>query len=1380
MGKVTATGMDLVTEQSGHQATGMAVSVCITPAAPSPLPIPYPTMGSVGEGITDPPMRTKAGGAAIMTVGSCMTACHGNEAGTLKEVVSLNTGGPCFPIMGAVTVLIELGMAGITGSPGFMNKAITVGAPAMGGGGGGGGGGGDGGGGGAGPGGSGKGGDNQSNSGGSGGSAGSGSGGGGAGGAGSSSNAGKAGGPPPDAGQRPPGKGGESSGAADAHTCQGGHPVNLVTGDVVDQAVDLELSGLIPVVFKRFYSSARFADQNATLGPGWAHGLEQTLIDRNSNYLLREGEGREICFSAVPIGGTTFHRRERLELSRPKADEYRVYSLDTRLTRVFSIAPGAHKALLRTVEDNWGNRVRYEYRQERLVSVVDAAGRVVRVDWTGDRVSAVSVEGGGATHYEYAPNGFLIGVRDAAGNSESFEYDDWGRMVATTTKGGVRFIYEYDQLGRCGLTTGPNKLFYTRIEYDVAQGRTTVHGAEPRVYRWNELGLAERESLPDGTLLEEVAYDQDGLLTAKVDGSTEGYRYAYDERGNLIEEVDPHGLTRRIEYEHDLPVRVFTPDARVTQYRYEAHGALSWIEYPTGETYQFEYDQRGRLARAFGPRGTLTSYEYDAASNVIAETDARGARSTYTYDAAGRPTSRKDSLNRVTRVRYDALGRRSALELPDGTTRLFEHDAAGRLSAISNGLGQTTRLAYSGINALTRVELPDGRAYQLSHSPQEKLLELKNPLGESHSYERDLVGRVVVERTFDGRELKYGYAAGGKLARIDYPEQSYRRFEYTARGDLLLEESADLRIEYERDIFGRLMATRSTGWNEEVTTEFERDANGRVLAEIQQGRRVAYVRDAQGLVTERVLPNGAKTKYEYDTAGTPLAIEHDGYRLAFERDETGRETARNGGSHLRVEQRYDELDRLLERRVLAPEVAGLGGPPSAGWRTAAQRRYRYDRAGRVEQIDDTRWGSTSYRYDIAGRLLESRQQALQEAFSYDAADSIVGWIIQQGDSAATATRAASPRAAPQKDQAQVGPGNVLLRRGSTEYRYDARGRRTAKITLDKQSKKQTTLYDWDGRDRLRRILRPDGVQLNYSYDAFGRRVHKMRRSADGELHHNNFIWDGEVLAAEIDAERGPRVFVHEPGGFEPILQQQGGEVFLTVNDHLGMPKDLVSSDGLVVWSAAHSAYGRVVAVDADLAAKARYGEQASSTPGARGTATPVESPFRLLGQVADEDAELGWTRFRCFDAESGRWLTPDPLEIEGGLNLVALDGAPSVVSDPLGLNTGDGDPHAKDIAKDLLAKNKGSVSKSLPELNQMPLSQDKKVEVLEEMYKGSGRDTGGTQTMPDGTKVLLSRRIGQDQPVLGVSPDGQVKQGTATIGLTGDMKNPIEASDVKF
>jgi Toxin PAAR-like domain len=128
MAKVTAVCMDTITKKSNHVMTPCAVSVCTTPAAPSPLPIPYPVVANVSEGIVDPPMRTKFDGAIICTVGSCVKKCHGNEPGTLKEVVSLNTAGPCFIVMGAPVVFVELGMVGITGSPGFMNKSITVGA----------------------------------------------------------------------------------------------------------------------------------------------------------------------------------------------------------------------------------------------------------------------------------------------------------------------------------------------------------------------------------------------------------------------------------------------------------------------------------------------------------------------------------------------------------------------------------------------------------------------------------------------------------------------------------------------------------------------------------------------------------------------------------------------------------------------------------------------------------------------------------------------------------------------------------------------------------------------------------------------------------------------------------------------------------------------------------------------------------------------------------------------------------------------------------------------------------------------------------------------------------------------------------------------------
>jgi RHS repeat-associated protein len=144
---------------------------------------------------------------------------------------------------------------------------------------------------------------------------------------------------------------------------------------------------------------------------------------------------------------------------------------------------------------------------------------------------------------------------------------------------------------------------------------------------------------------------------------------------------------------------------------------------------------------------------------------------------------------------------------------------------------------------------------------------------------------------------------------------------------------------------------------------------------------------------------------------------------------------------------------------------------------------------------------------------------------------------------------------------------------------------------------------------------------------------------------------------------------HLTGNPRPTLREGARDVgkaaaarrWVGASPHLGMPKELIDGGGNLAWAAAHGAYGAVIATDGPGEVEVEGGFVSG---GPR-----VESPFRLLGQVHDEDAELSWTRFRCFDADTGTWISTDPLEIAGGLALYGFDGSPSDVVDPLGLST---------------------------------------------------------------------------------------------------------------
>ncbi|MCU1747977.1 RHS repeat domain-containing protein, partial [Pseudomonas sp. 6D_7.1_Bac1] len=143
------------------------------------------------------------------------------------------------------------------------------------------------------------------------------------------------------------------------------------------------------------------------------------------------------------------------------------------------------------------------------------------------------------------------------------------------------------------------------------------------------------------------------------------------------------------------------------------------------------------------------------------------------------------------------------------------------------------------------------------------------------------------------------------------------------------------------------------------------------------------------------------------------------------------------------------------------------------------------------------------------------------------------------------------------------------------------------------------------------------------------------------------------LIAEHSREHH-RSYVYEPGSFRPLAMLDGfgpkkACPFYYQLDHLGTPQELTDYSGEIVWSATYKAYGK-------LASLQQFGEE------------QLEQPLRFQGQYFDAESGLHYNRHRYYNPDIGRYLTPDPSKLTGGINGYQYTPNPTGWVDPLGLS----------------------------------------------------------------------------------------------------------------
>jgi RHS repeat-associated protein len=117
---------------------------------------------------------------------------------------------------------------------------------------------------------------------------------------------------------------------------------------------------------------------------------------------------------------------------------------------------------------------------------------------------------------------------------------------------------------------------------------------------------------------------------------------------------------------------------------------------------------------------------------------------------------------------------------------------------------------------------------------------------------------------------------------------------------------------------------------------------------------------------------------------------------------------------------------------------------------------------------------------------------------------------------------------------------------------------------------------------------------------------------------------------------------------------------------VGLPEELSNAQGRLVWRATYKTWGNTATESWDIV-DLDGGRVHELDKGDRPTEEARQQNLRFQGQYLDRDTGLHYNTFRYYDPDIGRFISPDPIGLQGGLNLGSYGPNPISWIDPWGL-----------------------------------------------------------------------------------------------------------------
>ena len=650
---------------------------------------------------------------------------------------------------------------------------------------------------------------------------------------------------------------------------------------------------------------------------------------------------------------------------------------------------------------------------------------------------------------------------------------------------------------------------------------------------------------------------------------------------------------------------------------------------------EYTYDYAGRMKTLKTWRNftsdtgaALTTWNYSAQRGFLLSKqypDSQGP--TYTYTAAGRLATRTWARGITTYYAYNPAGDLASVNYDDNLTPGVTHtyDRRGRrLSGGADGPSAASSLTYNEAGQITSETLANG-------------------LSITNTYDALLRRSSLTFQPFNSSTL-YSYDNASRLASVSDGTNT-ATYTYVANASLVSQ-----------------IAFTQSGQPRMTTTKIYDALNCLTKTEalnpstLQPFNSFSYDYNAANQRTRTTHADASYWIYQYDTLGqvtsgkrfwadgTPVA----GQQFEYGFDDIGnRQTAAHGGnaggSNLRLETYIaNDLNQYTQRTV--PGFAEVQG------------RARTDATVTVNLQATTRQGPYW------------RSELMTDNSASPVWLGVTNVAVLRGAGAGGTDLMAS------------NTGTLFLPQTPETYLHDADGN----LTRDGR-----WTNSWDAENRL---IRTESLGLEtFQNSQFAILNSKVRQDwsflPDGRWSQriiyswtdndwlpqatNRFLWDGQVLLAVLNGANQPEQTYLRGLDLSGTPQGAGGVsglLAVTLSSPSARPYPLDPSTQLACFDG----NGNVTAlVSADTAAEtARYEyDPFGNTLRATGPAAAANS-LRFSTQFADALTRRVKYLYRDYDAGTGRWMSRDPIEEYGGINLHAfVANSPPNIFDFLGLAT---------------------------------------------------------------------------------------------------------------